>query len=171
MTAPRLAVLCLLLLPMLAGCGFRPIYAQNDRATSTALAAVRVDRIAERSGQELRIKLQDLFDPTGQQPNKTYALAVSLLLQTYSTSIRTDGTASRNNYDVRATFILTDIASGKPVLDGTAHAISSYNVLRSDYATASSENDARRRTVSELAASIQAQLAVFFDRAGAKPGS
>jgi LPS-assembly lipoprotein len=145
------------------------MYAQSEQGASTALASVRVDRIAERSGQELRISLQDMFDPTGSQLQKTYALQVILLPTAYGAAIRTDGTASRNNYDLRATYILTDISTGKPIIDGTAHAIASFNVLRSDFATASSENDARRRAVSELAVTIQAQLAVYFERGGGTP--
>lgn len=157
-------LLLLGMLSLLAGCGFRPIYAQNGQGASPGLASVRVDRIAERSGQELRMSLQDRFDPTNSQPQKTYALQVTLLPLNYGSAIRTDSTASRNRYDVSATYVLMEIATGKPVMDGTAHAITSYNVLRSDFATSSSENDARKRAVSEIAETIVAQLAVYFDR-------
>jgi len=165
MSTRRFVLISAALLPIiLAGCGFRPLYGQREAGTNAALSKVRVDLIPNRVGQELRIRLQDAFDPTGSQPNKAYGLTVRLVTSTYSTSIRSDDTPSRNNFDVRAYFTLIDLATRKPVLDSNAHAITSYNVLRSDYATASAETDARTRAVTELTAAIQTRLAVFFDQ-------
>ena len=56
----------LLGIPLLASCGFQPLYADRGGATAAdQLAAVRIEPLPNRSGQELYNALRDGLNPLG----------------------------------------------------------------------------------------------------------
>src|SRR3954452_14938620 len=74
-----------LVLLLLAGCGFRPLYGSGaivrDRGEpgTVSLSDVQIEPIPNRRGQELRNRLIDRFYGDGRPASPTYALAVTNL--------------------------------------------------------------------------------------------
>jgi LPS-assembly lipoprotein len=145
-------ILCLLL--ALTSCGFTPLYAvpaQNARATTTSdeLRYVEIDQIRDRIGQELRNALLATLPPAA--GSSKYKLMVTLQENIDDFGIRRDTTATFARLTVTAQFVLKNIADEKVILNGTARAGNSYNILQSTFATLSAEEDARTRSTQQLA--------------------
>lgn len=148
----------------LAACGFRPLYGERSAASVSApeLAAVQIDTIPNREGQIVRNSLLDKMRPRGGAQKELYRLTVSLSTGRESFGIRTDDTATRATMTMVASYTLSDIATGQPLLTASSRAVSSYNILDSDFATYISENDAMRRTAVDLSEEIKTRVAIFL---------
>jgi LPS-assembly lipoprotein len=155
----------LLVLPLLAACGFRPLYAERD-GTSGAdqLAAIRIEPMPDRSGQVLYNALRDGLNPLGRPASPDYLLRVQLQESAEELAFRTDETATRVNLTLIANFSLFPAAGREPVLQGVSRTTTSYNVLTSPYATITSAEDARARALDDIAREIRSRLAVFLSR-------
>src|SRR5471032_3284963 len=87
----------LALLSILAGtgCGFEPLMGQrNNLQVGDELAQIRVEMIADRSGQILRNYLLDDLTPRGVQGRERYSLRVTLSEPRREVAISRDNTAS-----------------------------------------------------------------------------
>ncbi len=162
----RMACRCAALLVLgacalgLVGCGFQPLYGQSGAGSSENLAAIQIDQIADRMGQRMRNLLFDKLTPRGAPDRPLYRLSVSLRESKQELAIRKDESATRANLTVIANFSLSVIQ--RPdigTLSGTAASTNSYNVLQSEYATLSAENDARIRALAVLAEEIRLRVA------------
>lgn len=154
------------------GCGWTPMYA--DRATSPAAAdlrAIKVDPINERIGQHLEMALRNSLNPDGIPSPVRYELKTTLSMTRADLGIQSQGLATRGQVDVSATYVLTDIASKKPLLTNTIHVSDSFDILANGYATVVTEDDARTRTVEELRGEIIARLTMFMQRHEVDPAS
>lgn len=150
----------LVVLLALSGCGFAPLYGEQG-GTARELERVRVELIADRSGQILRNHLLDGMTPRGLAPSPAYSLAVRLSEPRQEIAIRRDDTASRIGYSAIATFRLSD-ARGALLYAGQATTSTTYEVTTSEFATLSAQRDARDRAMAELSADIRNQLAAYF---------
>lgn len=158
----------------LSGCGFRPLYGTTGGGGRDALAQIQIKPIADRSGQQLRNHLLDLITPRGQPPAARYVLNVRLSESIRSLAVRKTALATRANFRLEASFILSDKATGKTLHTDKTLVVSGYNILSSDFATLQSVKDARARALRETAENIRVRLGVFFDQhfksaAGSKP--
>jgi LPS-assembly lipoprotein len=173
---PIIAGIASLLLGLLiGGCGFRPLYkpmpeaaAPGDRAVAGDLASISVSTIPDRSGQQLRNRLQDkLHLPgAGGTPGR-YVLHVALGEFQQPLAVRQTGLATRANLYVNATYSMVESATGSAVLNGSSVGIASYDLLDADFATLTAINDARTRVIERLAEDIRNKLAVHFSTAPA----
>ncbi|MDH5748498.1 MAG: LPS assembly lipoprotein LptE [Rhodospirillales bacterium] len=146
-------------------CGFQPLYGTSDTGGGRdALAHTQIKPIADRSGQQLRNHLLDLMTPRGQSPTPLYTLAVSLSESTNHIAVRKTALATRANFNLTASFILTDTATGRVLYGDKTQVLSGYNILISDFATLQSVKDARARALREAAEQIRVRLGVFFDQ-------
>jgi LPS-assembly lipoprotein len=161
---PLAAGLLALVLAGAAACGFRPLYGERSAASVSAsqLAAIQISLIPDREGQLLRNNLLDRLHPSGPAPRQLYRLDVKLQTSKESYGIRTDETATRANLTMVANYNLIDIASGKVLMTSRSRAISSYNILESEFATVISERDAVQRTAADLSEEIRTRLAIFL---------
>ena len=161
---PRLAAAGLVL-ALLGGCGFEPLYARRDDAAAAGeLASIKVARIDDRAGQHLRNLLLDRLNPGG-APNKgQYTLTVTMGESRQDLAIRRDETATRANLLISASYELYEVATGRALFRATSTVTTSFNIVRSDFATISAENDARRRGAREISDDIRTRLAVYFNR-------
>ena len=151
----RSAILACLLL---AGCGFRPLYAHR---TAPQLASVYVEPIPERDGYEMRNQLIDLFNSDGQEAGKRYRLTVTLNEASQGIALQNDATITRYNQTLDAKFTLSD-AQGNTLYQGAQSELTAYNVVQSPYATLAAQQDASKRAAQDLAERIRLQLAVWF---------
>jgi len=93
-----------------------------------------------------------------------YRLIVTLSENREGLALRRDASVTRYNYVLRATFELRDAATDVVVDKGDARAIAAYNVVDSQFATLSAEQDAETRAARELAEQIRLRLGVGFER-------
>jgi LPS-assembly lipoprotein len=161
---PRRALLLAALAPALARCGFHPLYAEREGATDPALAAVRVEPINDRIGQQLELALRDGFNPTGIGTPSQYSLRIQLITSRREIGIRKDATASRLQFDVVANYSLTRLADGRVLLTAEARATSGVDITNNEYATVVAEDSSRDRAVREIGAEIQTRVAVALKR-------
>jgi LPS-assembly lipoprotein len=155
----------LLGIPLLASCGFQPLYAERgDVAAADQLAAVRIEPLPDRSGQVLYNALRDGLNPLGRPASPDYVLRIRLEEVSEELALRTDETATRVNLTLTASFALVPIEGKEPVFEGVSRTTTAYNVLASPYATLTSSEDARSRALDDLAREICQRLAIFLTR-------
>lgn len=162
-----LAFLCGLPL-LLAGCGWTPLYADPQTGPADAdLRAIRVAPIPERIGQRLEIALRDALNPTGIPTPQRYVLHTTLAVSRQDLGIQAQGLATRGRFDVYATFVLSELQSGKPLFQNTIHSANAFDILPNGYATTVAQDDADRRTVAGLQREIVARLTLFLQQRAA----
>ncbi len=150
---------------ILAGCGFRPLYGGNAKGGPSAeLASVKVAPIADRIGQQLHNHLLDLINPRGRPRQPRYTLKVQLREGIEHLAIQKSELSTRANLRLVASYFLVPTGGKAPVMSGTSVVVSSYNILKADFATLISEKDARARAAREVAQDIRARLAVYFQQ-------
>jgi len=160
-----LAVLWAGLALAVSACGFQPLYGRGDgQALSSVqhMAAIRIQPLPDRIGQQMHNLLRDRLNPTGQPRAPGYRLEVQLNESREELGIRKDETATRANLILSASFILSEIGSSRVLLQGTTSSVNSYNILTSQFATTFSENDARGRALRELSDDIRTRLGIYF---------
>ena len=157
---------------LLAGCGFHPLYARHSQSGFDAdLASIKVNTIADRQGQLLAIALRDALNPTGARVDTRYTLDVQLSSRRQDIGLRPDGTASRSEVTMTASFVLKDATVNKPVLQGTTHSVSSYDVLSDNYATVVAAQTAEQRTVHEIGDDILMRLELYVSKHRSAPAA
>lgn len=153
-------------LAAVAACGYRPLYAERPAGEVTAeTSQVKINLIENRSGQVLHNLLRDRLNPSGQPAAPEYELSVRLREELQELGIRKDETATRVNFRANATFQLYRLGDLKEVAHvGDAAAVTSYNIVESDYATLSARDDARDRALALIADRIALEVGVYFNR-------
>jgi LPS-assembly lipoprotein len=148
----------------LGGCGFQPLYGGGGTSDDLAakLAAIRVTQIAEHYGQVMTNDLHDGLNPYAKHVPATYSLDVALREATGQTAIRADGTPSRQNLLLTATWLLRRLSDNKVVKQGTVKSSTGFDVLDNDYGNVVSANNGELRAVHELSEQIQISLADFL---------
>lgn len=150
-----------------SACGFRPLYGDRGVAgpgAQASLETIRIEPIADRTGQQLYNFLRDRLNPRGKPGAPQYLLSVKVDEDKGTLFIREDETASRANLTLRAKFALRRADTGKEVLDGVSRSTSSFDILSDEFATIASEEDARRRSARELSEEIRTRLAIYFSK-------
>ena len=144
---------------VLGGCGFEPLYAARTTANATAeLASIRVEPIAERSGQLLRGNLIDRF---GTSRDQRYVLRIRLVEPRQALALRRDDVITRSSYSVTANYELFAVGGGR-IHSGFSTLSTDYEITNSEFASIASRDSARVRTLESLSDDIRQQLAVFF---------
>jgi len=148
-----------------AGCGFEPLYA-TDGSARGHLARVHIDRIADRTGQQLRNALLLSFPPGDPAAPAAWRLRVRLKEDKAELGVEKQDVATRANLTLTAFYTLEDAASDKPVLSGDLRSVNSYNILESPYGTLAAERNARERAVRQIADGLTARLAAWLSGRG-----
>jgi LPS-assembly lipoprotein len=151
---------------ILAGCGFQPIHGQQSSASVSALATIDIGLIDDRVGQMLRNELLKTMHPRGPVTPARYTLSVTIQESLQGLAIRKDEFATRANLTMIATFSVVSRDDSIKPFGGSVRSVNSYNILTSDFATLSAREDARRRAVTQLAASIKERLSVWLVQTG-----
>jgi LPS-assembly lipoprotein len=149
---------------LLAGCGFHPLYGEQDggKAVLPELASISVDSIPDRSGQELTNELRDVFNPRGLTVPARYRLQIGLTKHTQNLMTRPNTSASRTDLSMTASWALTRLSDKKIVLQGSAKATTGHDVLTNEYANVVGDNTDMAAAVSEVSDQIQEDLALYF---------
>ena len=158
------------------GC-FEPLYADRPTPAGTAslpnqMRAVDVASIDAPSGSRLArigvgLRNELIYDLTGGSGGiaPTHRLEVKLSASQYQ--IIVDINTARpdvNNYAIDAAYVLTDLATGKPVVRGQTFSRVSYNIPGQEQRFAGDRGlrDAENRAAKVIADNIRSRLASYF---------
>jgi LPS-assembly lipoprotein len=163
---------------LLGGC-FQPLYADKSLDAGAggpnlrgAMAAVDVKQIDALKGSDearLAVEIRNslIYDLTGGGPpaRPTHSLAVRITPTV--ADIIVDVTTTRpaiEDYGINATYILTEIASGKQVVSGQTVARVSYDIPGQEqrFARIRGLRDAETRAAKVIADNIRSRLASYF---------
>ena len=158
------------LLLLLTACGFTPMHgkysAQNTQILQDTLSSIYIENIPDREGQFLRNELIDRFYQNGRPKQPAYKLRIENINETITDlDITKSSDATRAQLRLTTKLSLQDTQTSAIVLRRDLTAITSYNILQSQFTTRVSEQDARENALNELAAQIERQLALYFKRA------
>ena len=172
----RLLLAGAMLAPVLAACGFRPVYGGGS-ATSRGpavdgLAAITVGLIPERSGQLLRLALQQRFERNGVGVAHRYDLQVSFGIGGEAIAIQQDNSVTRLRYVGTAAYtLLAQDPLRTTLTSGTARVVDGLNVINEQYFAMDLESEAVQRRIAEAVADqIAMRLAVWFDEQAGHAG-
>jgi LPS-assembly lipoprotein len=157
---------------LLAGCGFHPLYGGGE-ASGTVFAAgheVSIATMPDRSGQFLRNQLIDRLNPKGQPERPAYRLSASIDESIDKLNIARDSSVTRGQIVLKVTFKLTRLGDNKVVFNGTSHALNAYNVTAEQYAALINEQDARERSLEEIADDIALRIGLYLEKADTAAG-
>ncbi len=158
----------------LNGCGFEPVYGVNRNmpvGVETSLANVEIGPISghereyDHEGQYLRNALIDRFYRSGRPASPHYRLDVSELQENLvELDVTKNADATRGQLRITTAIALVDLNTGEKLLSRRALAITSYNILASEFSTRVTEDNARTNALDDLARQIELQLSLYFRR-------
>ena len=156
--------------PILAGCGWEPLYAGPETAAASAdLRAIRIMPIPERIGQMLETGLRNSFNPDHEETKPIYRLSVTLSAGLQDLSIQSQGLGTRGEVQMYATYRLFEDTSNKLLQTATIHANDSFDIQANGYSTVVAQDDAKTRAVEELRHEIVARLTLFMQNKQVAP--
>ena len=154
----------------LTACGFSPMYGDHGAGPSGLSATQGLDQIdisliPDQTGVYLRNILIDNFYRDGYPSSPKYRLDVQKVVEEIvDLDITIDSESTRRQITMSTVATLIDLNTGKTVLTRDVKALTSYNVLGSQFTTRVSENDAREAALADLARQIETQVALYFNR-------
>ena len=149
----------------ISGCGFEPLYgSRGETKVINNFAYLRVAKIKDRIGQQLRNELLHQLHSAGRASTTKYELFATLQENSSSLAVRKSAFATRANLTVTAKFKLLPEGASKPLLDSSQEATVSYNIYNSEFATKIARREAQMRAVKSLSKDIVIQLAIYFER-------
>jgi len=159
-----LAFLLLALLPGLNGCGFKPLYGQQDDITVEEFRRIVIEQPENRLTQQIRNHLLDMLTPLGTPEQPLYRLELKAVETVASVLVTRSDETTRNNLNLNINYRLQDYRTGTLVWSGSVSSLVSYNLVRADYANLVSERDARARAARDGAEQLRISLGNFFSR-------
>jgi LPS-assembly lipoprotein len=149
----------------LSGCGFAPLYGgAQGQAASAGLESVQVQNIPERTGQLLRLSLEQQLHAQGQPVTEQYTLIVNYGIDQTGEGLQADSSTTRTRFDAHAAWRLSPI--GNPaitLISGNATAMDALNIIDQQYFASNLETETvNQQLADEISAQITAQLAAWF---------
>ena len=154
-------LLIALTLLCVSGCGFTPVY-HEQRGHAEQLASIRVSTPKGREHQQIRIALEDRLAPMGMRPQPAYVLEPNVGIVLQPISIEADGTTSRYRVIGTSQMRLYRASDRKELMADRVERFSSYTVGKADFSTYTSNKDATRQLMDELAEEIRIRLMRYF---------
>lgn len=157
----------LVVLLYLAACGFTPMYGnrvgENNKIAAQELSMVDIALIPNADGVFLRNILIDNFYQNGYPSNPRLQLNVAnIQVQETDLDITIDSETTRKQIKLTTTLDLKEMDTGKIVLTKPIYAITSYNVLDSQFTTRVSEQDVKEAALQDLARQIETQVLLYL---------
>jgi LPS-assembly lipoprotein len=152
----------LVLVTLLSGCGFRPLYLKGKQNPQPDLTAIEIRPIVDRKGQILRNLLLDQLMPKGPSAHSAYVLKVGVDFSLRDLGVRHNDRATRALMKVTATYSLKRKQDETLLFSGTSQANSGYDILDSDFATLVAEKDALQHSLETIARDIKLRLSFLF---------
>jgi LPS-assembly lipoprotein len=151
------------------GCGFKPIHASGKQGLPRhVLANIEIAPTKDRRGQFLYNRLLDRLNPQGEPADPLFRLVTTLDETIERVGFKKNEFATRANLRMQAHYSLLSLVTGATLISNRRSVVASYNILNSDFATLSSENEARQSSIRELADEIVTRVNIYF---AANPGA
>ena len=159
------AALIALALPALGACGFTPLYAQPGVAAN--MRHIQVVAPQGREGFLIRQSLDDDFGyDKGDAP--TYRLEMEITPSRQAHGVQANATAQRYELDLKVSYKLIEIATGKIAHTGIVVSNVSYDSADQPYAGIAARQDVQNRLASDAAQKIEIQVTAWLAR---QPGA
>ncbi len=142
----------------ISACGFRPIYATPDGAIAPINKQIAIGPIT--APEEVHLYISDaLRDRIVMRADTApkYELTVIASEAAQRLAVQIDATVTRYNYRLTGLYLLRDLETQK-VHEGKAQAITSYNIVSSQYSTLFAERTAREKAARLLAEEIERDI-------------
>jgi LPS-assembly lipoprotein len=165
-SAKRLAAAMVLIAPLLAGCGFQPMYAETSTGVQLdeVMRTVSVAKIPGRVGQRLRNDLIYATTGGGYRDAPFYRLEIAIRESVQDTVVAKTGEAEGRAYRLTAAFKLVRLEDDAVLLSGTSIGRAAYDNLDSTFADIRARRDAENRAARSVADDIQMRVAVILSR-------
>ena len=159
----------LLMVFVLTACGFSPMYGKHSGAqkadVKTGLNQIAIEIIPDREGQFLRNALIDRFYAGGMPSNPAYRLYIDKIQESVADfDLTLESEATRRQLYLSTKMRLVDTQTQKILLERQLSAITSHNVLESEFSTIVTEQSAREAALNDLARQTERHLALYFAR-------
>ena len=154
---------------VLTGCGFRPLYGDHSASTSAAVRAslndIYIGNIPDQPGQYLRNALMDRFYSAGRPGAEArYSLTIAPISESRTElDITKTSNSTRAQLYLSTSLILKD-TQGTQLMSRSLTAVTSYNILDSQFTTRVAEESARRQALDDLARQAETQVLLYFNR-------
>src|SRR5262249_46468762 len=152
----------------LAGCGYHPLYGERSGPGNTPvtseLAAIQVEGIQDRIGQQMYTMLRERLNPYGKPDAPRYVLSIKLTEKRTNFFFEKDETATRANLMLKADYVLKRAGTDEIITKGLSRSVSSYDILGSKFASVVSEEDARVRSAQAISDDIRTRLALALGK-------
>ena len=171
------------LLGLLSGCGFEPLYVEKksnsewyydnefDTSIRDEMASVKVELIQDRIGQLIRNDLLDKLTPKGQPKKPKYILSVTdINKQEIDQALRNDITATRKKVIYKVTYVLKD-TEHKTLINSNSVAYLGYDILRDPYSTTFAQKKNEKNAAKIIANDISLRLGAYFHSLQTKRGN
>ena len=156
------AFVILLLIAMASltvGCKFVPLYGESNAGDARFLKLIKIDRIDNRPGQQLRTLLKQKFGQRVAPENPRWQLSVQLAETKRQLAVKQDATTTRRELTITASFKLEELDKDNGgVFQGSIFSVNSFNELGSQYAILIAENDARDRSLGIVANELRNRI-------------
>ncbi len=163
MRIPVRASVTLICMLILSSCGFKPIYATPDGADAAVNREIAIARVS--APEEVHLFVVDALHDRivlkeGQAPK--YNLHVVATEDAQRLAVQIDATVTRYNYRLNGRYQLVNLENGER-LSGSVRAVTSYNIVSSQYSTLYAENNAREKAAKLLAENIERDILLRLD--------
>jgi LPS-assembly lipoprotein len=158
--------LALIAVLLITACGFSPMYGtKNTALVKQNLDQVEISIIPDRSGQYLRNALIDRFYHNGYPAAPLYKLTVQPITETISNfDVTLESEATRQQIKLVTQMSLIDVETNKTILTSPLTAVTSNNILESEFSTLITEQSARDAALNDLTRQIERQLSLYFNK-------
>lgn len=154
---------------LLAACGFSPLYGAHspgaDENVRMQLGRIYIGNIPDQPGQYLRNALMDRFYNAGRPgAHADYSLYIAPVQESRSElDITKTSDSTRAQLYLSTSLVLKDKGE-QEVLTRSLTAVTSYNILDSQFTTRVAEEAARRQALDDLARQIETHILLYFKR-------
>ncbi len=165
-SAGRLVAVMALIAPLLAGCGFQPMYAETSTGVQLdeVMRTVSVAKIPGRVGQRVRNELIFATTGGGYRDAAEYRLEIAIRESVQDTVVAKTGESEGRAYRLTAAFKLIRLEDQTVALSGTSIGRAAYDNLDSTFADIRARRDAENRAARSVAEDIQTRIAIALSR-------
>ncbi len=142
----------------------RPMYGETSMGSQavTELAAIQVNELPGRVGQQIRNELIFLFTGGNHPGQPKYKLEIAYRESVLGVLFKRTDDAAGQIYSLDATFTLRDITGKTELTKGRSHARAAFDRHKSTYSNIRAERDAKNRAAKDIAKDINTRIAAYI---------
>lgn len=160
--------ICLLIL---SSCGFKPMYGQHAAGgaeLAQVMANISIDPVRSQTGRQERLSqliennLRDRISPLNATGETHFILRTNYEVIEQGYGIREDESVTLINLRLIVGFQLVDIDSEDTIMDGTARAIVTYDLVQSDLSNMTARQTSLERLAEEVSNQVITRVGTFL---------